>query len=78
MIVFSTLERYPFADLIKTIYLYSNMTFFVGFWLSKSAVIRPFSNYSNISVKWNNMETNKLIPIDCQKFLLYSERKVMI
>ena len=32
------------------------MTFFVGFWFSKSAVIRACSNFSNISVKWNNID----------------------
>ena len=35
--------------LIKTTFLYSNMTFFVGFWLSKSVVIRGCSNFSKIS-----------------------------
>ena len=33
------------------------MTFFVGFWLNKSAVIRACSNFSNITIKWNNIDT---------------------
>ena len=38
-------------QLIKTIYLYSNMTFCVWFLLSKSAAMKACSNFSNISVK---------------------------
>ena len=55
------------------------MTFFVGFRLSNnSAVIRAFSNVINISLKCNNIHTNKLITINCQQFLLYSEKQVMM
>ena len=34
--------------------------------------------YSNISVTRNNIDTNKVITINYQQFLLYSERKLMI
>ena len=40
------------------------MTFFVGFRLTKSAVIRVCSSFSNISLKWNNTDTNKLLTIN--------------
>ena len=33
-------------------------------------------NFSNISVKRNNIDTNKLITINYQQSSLYSERKV--
>ena len=46
------------------------MTFFVGVWLSKSVVIRACSNFSYISVKWNNTDTNKLMTINYQQLLL--------
>ena len=39
------------------------MTFFIGFLLTKSAVIRARSSFSNINVKWNNINTNELITI---------------
>ena len=36
----------------------------------------PFSEIE--SGKWNNIDTNKLITLNYQQFLLHSERKVMI
>ena len=36
-------------------------------------MIRVCSNFSNISVKWNNIDTNKLITINYQQFLLHYE-----
>ena len=59
-------------------FLYSDMTSFVGFWLSKFVVIRACSKFSHISVKWNNIDTNKPVAINYQQFLLYSEIKVII
>ena len=37
-------------------------------------MIRACPNFSNNSVKLNNIDTNKLITINFQQFLLYSER----
>ena len=41
-------------------------------------MIRACSNFSDISIKLNNIDTNKLITINYQQFLLYSKRKVII
>ena len=40
--------------------------------------MRACSNFSNISLKRNNIDTNKLTTIIYQQLLLYSERKVII